>query len=76
MNQFLKAIRSAALPDVAHHLPVSDFSQFETAAADPARTALLIARAAVTRAGGGPPAPKLSDTAERILAAGRKRRGE
>jgi hypothetical protein len=55
--------------------PVS-FETYETPVSDSVRVAAAIVAAANLARSGGPPAAKMSDAAERILAAGRKRRAE
>jgi hypothetical protein len=53
----------------------ASFETYETPVSDSARVAAAIV-AAAKLARSGPPAAKMSDVAERILAAGRKRRAE
>jgi hypothetical protein len=80
-ESFLKSIRhrAEAPPTVTAPKGVglgADADQYEIAVSDPARTARMIVAAAALRDGGGPPTAKLSSTAEAILRAGARRRGE
>jgi hypothetical protein len=83
-EDFVKTLRSmtapAAPPSVAAPRGVGlgpDASEFETVAADPAATArAIIAAGNKARGGGDTLAPKLSDAAQQIIDAGKRRRGE
>lgn len=78
-SAFLRAIRGATVPDMTHvprGLAPSDYAEFETLAGDPRATARRILAAAATRDAGGPLAAKMSTSAQAIIDAGKRRRGE
>jgi hypothetical protein len=63
------------VPTVARPRFVTDDAQFETPSIDATATAAAIVTAAKLARSGGPMAPKMSDTAQAIIDAGKRRRG-
>ena len=73
-SDFVKSLR--LLTEARAPVAEPRVETFEPVASNPSGMAAAIIKAAATRDAGGPPMPKPSTLAQKILDAGAKRRGE